>query len=132
MTISLALQSVFIPSLYILSFIYCVEGTANRKRLLDRDQRDMEGGAAISPPITATTLSRTADRPRPAKMALDFNQPTNTIERQTKTHLSWQPPLAWASTVEQDPEDLPKPTPEQSLSSGEIMEEKVEDVTMHF
>ncbi|KAK9898682.1 hypothetical protein P389DRAFT_178052 [Cystobasidium minutum MCA 4210] len=104
----------FIPSLYILSFIYCVEGTANRKRLLEREQSEVAAGAAMSPPLTASSLSHMMERKRPAKMVLRLNEPVSTgAEQSNKTPLSWEPPLAWASTVEQDTDSLPKLTDEQ-------------------
>lgn len=108
--------AVFIPSLYVLSFIYCIEGTANRKRLLDRDQREVEAGAAMSPPVTGSSVSRTIDRPRQQRMVLHLNEEPSVSQDQSKTPLSWEPPLAWVSTIEQDPEYLPKPSPEQSSS----------------
>lgn len=62
----------------------------------------------MSPIITASSQSRTADRRQPIKIALDLNNPRSDGDVDSKTPISWEPPLAWASSIEQDPESLPR------------------------
>ena len=90
-----------------------MEGTADRKRRLDRQQHEVEAGAAMSPPVTASSLSRTVERQRPARMVLRLNEPATTSAEQSKAPLPWEPPLAWASSIEQDTDSLPKISSEQ-------------------
>lgn len=69
----------------------------------------------MSPIITSSSQSRTVEKRQPAKMALDFAQ-ASSEDRQSKTPISWEPPVAWASTIEQDPENLPRPSAIQTTS----------------
>lgn len=115
-----------IPSLYIFSFIYCVEGTAQRKHLLDRERRSIEAGADMGPKNTASSQSRTSERRKAVKMALNLDRPVSGAESESKSPVSWEPPLAWASTIEQVPESLPRPSSSQTRSMLEDEKDRLQ------
>lgn len=139
--------AVFIPSLYILSFIYCVEETAHRKKSLERERACIEaGGPALSPPITGSSQSRTDEKrpepryhnnnnnknkristnethvyPSPARGRYQQSNIVRLNSEHSKSLAGWEPPLVWASTVEQDQSTLPRPSESQSRSYEEEM-----------
>lgn len=76
--------------------------------MLDREQRSVERGAAITPIITGSSQSRTTEKRPPAKMALDFNRATSDVGQESKSPLPWNPPIAWASSMEQTADSLPQ------------------------
>jgi hypothetical protein len=85
----------------------------------------------MSPPITGSSQSRTNEKieeRRPAKLQLNLNRNEQEELTQSKASHSWEPPIAWASTVEQDLESLPKG---DSQNSQEIEEEPREKVRVH-
>lgn len=120
----------FIPSLYLFSFIYCIEGTAARKRQLERDRVSVENGRAIiitthnrnrrrqqtnddsdlsSKILSGTSGSRSGGSGSRSGGTGDTlsSSTTSAAERQRerdkereKTQYVWEPPVLWQSSLE--------------------------------
>lgn len=70
----------------------------------------------MGPKNTASSQSRTSERRKAVKMALNLDRPVSGADSESKSPVSWEPPLAWASTIEQVPESLPRPSSSQTRS----------------